>query len=711
MRRTKVLTILVLALALMLWPVEVSEAAPMGTAFTYQGRLMDANSAADGLYDFVFKLYDGNDPCDANEIGGDVNKPDVDVIDGYFTAKLDFGTEVFHGDDVWLHIGVRPGEMNDPNGYTPLSPLQEITAVPYALHTRGIFVDEAGNVGISTTRPTEKLHVNGDIKVNNIRLGNSDIKDKDSIRMIIDLDNDQTDQTFSVWKDGTAGTELFRIQENGNVGIGTTNPLSKLSVGGSGLANTGVYGSGTYSGVRGEDSNSGSYGVLGWHVYGVVGVGSEAGIYGTDSDTTSYGRIGYDTYGVYGRGSDIGVYGRGSDTGVYGEDSDTLCYGRLGYDTWGGYFSGDGYFSGNVGIGTTSPAYPFHLKKIYEASWIAGIHNQGVGPNAKGLVVRADGGDPFMVQSYPGKIIMNVKQNGNVGIGTTSPDATLEISGILRVARETNNAHGADFSYVVGEPVTGHDGLIIDSDTGGSWSDIHLRTLGTTKLFVESAGNVGIGTTSPSGVLYTSSKNLEIQGIAPSIVLDDTDGTAQNDFEIVNGGDKVLFRDATAGIDVMALELSGTRNTIVRTLEITGGSDLSERFEVSAEDEQVKPGMVVCIDPESPGDLVVSKTTYDRTVAGIVSGAGGVKPGMLMGQEGTEAYGKHPVALSGRVYCWADASNSPIEPGDLLTTSNTPGHAMKVMDYEKAQGAILGKAMTRLESGEKELVLVLVALQ
>jgi len=223
-------------------------------------------------------------------------------------------------------------------------------------------------------------------------------------------------------------------------------------------------------------------------------------------------------------------------------------------------------------------------------------------------------------------------------------------------------------------------------------------------------GNVGIGTISPSGVLYTSSKNLEIEGTAPSIVLDDTDGTYQNDFEIVNGGDKVLFRDATAGVNVMILELSGTRNTIVRTLEITGGSDLSERFEVSANDEQVKPGMVVCIDPDRPGDLAVSKKAYDRTVAGIISGAGGVKPGMLMGQEATVAYGRHPVALTGRVYCWADASKSPIEPGDLLTTSDTPGHAMKVTDYNKSQGATLGKAMTSLKEG-KGLVLVLVSLQ
>jgi len=68
------------------------------------------------------------------------------------------------------------------------------------------------------------------------------------------------------------------------------------------------------------------------------------------------------------------------------------------------------------------------------------------------------------------------------------------------------------------------------------------------------------------------------------------------------------------------------------------------------------------------------------------------------------------VALTGRVYCLVDASYGAIEPGDLLTTSDTAGHAMKVTNHTKAHGAIIGKAMTRLEQG-KGLVLVLVTLQ
>ena len=107
---------------------------------------------------------------------------------------------------------------------------------------------------------------------------------------------------------------------------------------------------------------------------------------------------------------------------------------------------------------------------------------------------------------------------------------------------------------------------------------------------------------------------------------------------------------------------------------------------------------------------MISSRAYDRTVAGVVSGAGGVKPGMLMGQKGTLADGEHPVALTGRVYCMADASQGAIEPGDLITTSEVPGHGMKVLDHSLAQGAIIGKAMTPLAEGQG-LVLVLVSLQ
>ncbi|MCP4375124.1 MAG: hypothetical protein GY794_02935, partial [bacterium] len=145
-----------------------------------------------------------------------------------------------------------------------------------------------------------------------------------------------------------------------------------------------------------------------------------------------------------------------------------------------------------------------------------------------------------------------------------------------------------------------------------------------------------------------------------------------------------------------ALHVDGTTTTDV--LRITGGSDLAEPFEIAGTGS-IEPGMVVAIDPSNPGQLRIADNAYDRTVAGVISGAGGVNPGVVMQQE--EMVDSHPVALTGRVYVWADATNGPIQPGDLLTTSDTPGHAMAVTDYEQAHGAILGKAMSSLDEGQE----------
>ncbi len=141
MKSAKILTILVLALAIIFtWP-EVSQAAPMGTAFTYQGHLYDSNHVANGLYDFQFKLYMELPAVPLIQVGDTVTIDEVDVIDGYFTVEIDFGEglpaiPVFDGKERLLEIGVRPGDQNDPCQYTVLSPLQEVTPTPYAMHSK-----------------------------------------------------------------------------------------------------------------------------------------------------------------------------------------------------------------------------------------------------------------------------------------------------------------------------------------------------------------------------------------------------------------------------------------------------------------------------------------------------------------------------------------------------------------------------------------------
>ena len=194
----------------------------------------------------------------------------------------------------------------------------------------------------------------------------------------------------------------------------------------------------------------------------------------------------------------------------------------------------------------------------------------------------------------------------------------------------------------------------------------------------------------PSGV--TGSRKIHIKGETGSI---DLDGSINTKAGINTKGD---------------LKITNPKGRIITpTITITGGLDIAEPFDISNR-SAIKPGMVVSIHTQQLGKLRIADRAYDRTVAGIVSGANGINPGMTMSQEGIVPEGLLPVALTGRVYAWADASNGPIVPGDLLTTSDTPGHAMKVTDYEKAQGAVLGKAMTSLDQG-RGLVLVLVTLQ
>ncbi|MHC4086623.1 MAG: tail fiber domain-containing protein [Planctomycetota bacterium] len=176
MKSTKILTILVLALGLVVCPPKVIGAAPMGTAFTYQGRLIDANNASDGLYDFQFKLFDGPNTLTAEQMGVTIDVNEMDVIDGYFTVELDFGGGVFDGNARWLEISARPGELIGPDPYTTLSPRQALTPAPYALFAPlpviGGFWSLTGNAG---TNPATNFLGTTDnqaleLRANNLRI-------------------------------------------------------------------------------------------------------------------------------------------------------------------------------------------------------------------------------------------------------------------------------------------------------------------------------------------------------------------------------------------------------------------------------------------------------------------------------------------------------------------------------------------------------------
>ena len=135
-------------------------------------------------------------------------------------------------------------------------------------------------------------------------------------------------------------------------------------------------------------------------------------------------------------------------------------------------------------------------------------------------------------------------------------------------------------------------------------------------------------------------------------------------------------------------------------------ADCAEDFDVAGAGT-VEPGTVMVLGHE--GALSESHKAYDKCVAGVISGAGDYKPGIVLDKRPTSG-NRQPVALLGKVFCKVDAQFGPIEVGDLLTTSPTPGHAMKTGDPFKSIGAVIGKALRPLTDGQG-LIPILIALQ
>lgn len=197
-------------------------------------------------------------------------------------------------------------------------------------------------------------------------------------------------------------------------------------------------------------------------------------------------------------------------------------------------------------------------------------------------------------------------------------------------------------------------------------------------------------------------------------------------FHLTNKGPGVFGRGATGGVfegteagitakgGGDARDLAGFFNgnvEVVKTVKAFDffvlGSDCAEDFAISATSAPVDPGTVMVMGDDAR--LVECHRAYDKRVAGVISGAGDYQPGIVLGRRAPRP--DHvPVALVGRVFCKVDASYGAIEMGDLLTTSDTTGHAMKAEDASKAMGTVVGKALAPLREG-RALLPILVALQ
>jgi hypothetical protein len=242
------------------------------------------------------------------------------------------------------------------------------------------------------------------------------------------------------------------------------------------------------------------------------------------------------------------------------------------------------------------------------------------------------------------------------------------------------NADGKDAAYL-----SGHDGNGL----------LELRGKdGLTRIWVRAGNGVNAGQPDSGGTLVVQDGSGN-----PIIRLETMPGLAAEGqiFPKQAAGRMVL----TNGGGADSIVLDGQAGDI-----LLQNSDCAEDFDVEGAAE-LEPGTVLAL--TDSGRLDVACRPYDRRVAGVVSGAGALRPGIVLGRVPGAAHRK-PIALSGTVMCKVDASDGPINIGDPLTSSRTPGHAMAALDYGRAFGAVLGKAMASLADG-RGMIKVLVALQ
>jgi hypothetical protein len=383
--------------------------------------------------------------------------------------------------------------------------------------------------------------------------------------------------------------------------------------------------------------------------------------------------------------------------------------------------------NGNVGIGTTNPAFKLDVQAGGYVNAAGGLCIAGDCKTAWSQVGGSQWNNGSNSISYSG---------GNVGIGTATPGSgyKLDVAGQI-------NATGVNIS---GSPIAGsvfgRTGAVVAATNDYTWAQIDKTTSSLANLTTRSAGDLSSGTlpdarfpaTLPA-VSGTNLTSLNASSLASGTVSaarlgsgtadattflrgDNTWGLPSGVSQWTTSGSNINYATSGGNVGVgqsnptYKLDVNGTAHV---SGNMTVDGNLAAKYQDVAEwvpsSEQLPAGTVVVLDSTKSNHVTQSTEAYDTRVAGVIS----AQPGIALGERGT---GKVLVATTGRVFVRVDATNGPIHIGDLLVTSDIPGLAMKsepiMIGNRKIHtpGTLIGKALEPLEKGSGK-ILVLLSLQ
>lgn len=362
---------------------------------------------------------------------------------------------------------------------------------------------------------------------------------------------------------------------------------------------------------------------------------------------------------------------------------------------------------GSVGVGTTAPAYRLDV--------------QGGQLNASGgLCINNDcktswaqvGGGGGAATSVPAENVLAGRLGGNTGGDFGFPgNVTLDNAKAL----QAKNSTGAVEAWMWPRY---NDNVMYTNFAAGGWN-IRNNTSASV-MFMAATGSVGIGLTDPSSRLSVDgdvhikgSRRLYFQrGVADANYFIESFAVGDGAAIRAKAWNGIRLADRTGDV----LTAGGGKVEVVGSMNVSGtitGGSIEAKYQDVAEwvpsRGDLPAGTVVVLDPEQANRVMPSASSYDTSVAGVVSAA----PGIILGVAGE---GRVKVATVGRVSVRVDATHAPINIGDLLVTSDMKGVAMKSEPIFvggrriHSPGTIIGKALEPLARGVG-VIQVLLSLQ